>query len=179
MQWQINVDSEEHTLCKHAALRLLAISQINVVKGGDKDVRAQSKYCSIITYICCLSLAQALVSHGLCPEPWFFMGPFCACTIKTGRHVEMQTIEGDIWYFWHRTTQAICQAMCQAIVFHGHARGQEILHEGPTIETEGGVLWYPVVLRLELLYPQKMIQMLQKNKHDIMESCGFMWKVCA
>ena len=51
MQWQINVDSEEHTLCKHAALRLLAISQINVVKGGDKDVRAQSKYYSIIIYI--------------------------------------------------------------------------------------------------------------------------------
>ena len=55
-------------------------------------------------------------------------------------------------------SQAICQAMCQAIVFHGHTRGQEILHEGPTIETEGGILWYPVVLRLELLYPQKAMQ---------------------
>ena len=123
----------------------------------------------------CLSLAQALVSHGLCPEHWFFMGPFCACTIKTGRHVDMQTIEGDIWYFWHRTTQAICQAMCQAIVFHGHARGQEILHEGPTIETEGGVLWYPVVLRLELLYPQKMIQILQNTNMtswNHVDSCG-------
>lgn len=73
------------------------------------------------------------------------------------KQVEMQTIEGSI-HFSHRHSQAICQAMCQAIVFHGHTRGQEILHEGPTIETEGGILWYPVVLRLELLYPQKAMQ---------------------